>query len=185
MAFETTFVLVKPDGIAKNLQDKVKEILIRNGFHIAHERMHHPDHAFARRHLSWKPEFTQTLGGRVERLCHERNIRIDDTFMAGMTTWEIGKTFEDFIVDYNAMGPCLAMIVQGENAVSAVDELCGYTIPDDAAAHTIRGQLCSDTFEACIEEQRAPYNVVHSADSADEAHAQIAVWFPEYIFDDK
>lgn len=180
MAVETTFVLVKPDGMQKNLAPEVKRILLQHGFEIIAEKIATPTRDMVRQHLNWGADCRMVLGGRIEKLCRDKNISIPKTFLAGMTTEEIGETFENLIIDYNVMGPCHAMLVRGDNAIEAINKLSGPTIPGDAPPDTMRGQLCHDTFEACIAERRAPYNVVHTADSPREAYEQIALWFPDY-----
>lgn len=180
MTVEMTFVLVKPDGTQKNLVPAVKRILHDRGFEIITEKIAIPTREMVRQHLNWGAECRLVLGQRIEKLCRDKNISIPDTFLAGMSTEEIGETFENLIIDYNVMGDCHAMLVRGENAIEAINKLSGPTIPGDAPPDTIRGQLCHDTFEACIAERRAPYNVVHTADSPREAYEQIAIWFPEH-----
>lgn len=65
------------------------------------------------------------------------------------------------------------MIVEGENAVQGIRDLAGATRPSQAAPGTIRGDLGKELENGDI------HNVIHASADADEAAAEIALWFPE------
>ncbi len=64
-------------------------------------------------------------------------------------------------------GPCVPIVLQGENAISRLRDLMGATDPAKAAAGTIRKDFAS-SIEA---------NAVHGSDSPEAASFEIAYFF--------
>jgi len=87
----------------------------------------------------------------------------------------------DFYVDQELM----AAVYEGENAVQIVRDLAGATDPSLALPGTIRASLSTDTIAKATAEGRALFNVVHTADSRENAEREIEIWFPRGVFPKK
>ncbi len=84
------------------------------------------------------------------------------------------KPFFGELVAYITSGPVLAMVLEGDGAVSMLRKLCGSTKAEDAAPGTIRGDYAMHT----------GLNVIHASDSAESAEREIALFFrPDEIID--
>ncbi len=79
------------------------------------------------------------------------------------------KPFFGELVEFITSGPTLALVVEGEAAVSVVRATIGATNPANAAPGTIRGDLAL----------AMPDNLVHGSDSLESAEREIALWFPD------
>ena len=66
-------------------------------------------------------------------------------------------------------GPIVAMVLEGENAITKVREIMGDTDPQKAAPGTIRADLGLNKGE----------NTVHGSDSPENAIKEIAFFFSE------
>jgi nucleoside-diphosphate kinase len=77
------------------------------------------------------------------------------------------KPFFGELVDFIASAPTLALVLEGEAAISVVRTTMGATNPTDAAPGTIRGDLAL----------AMPDNLVHGSDSPESAQREIALWF--------
>jgi nucleoside-diphosphate kinase len=77
------------------------------------------------------------------------------------------KPFFGELVDFITSGPTLALVVEGESAVSVVRATIGATNPATAAPGTIRGDLAL----------AMPDNLVHGSDSLESAEREIDLWF--------
>jgi len=77
------------------------------------------------------------------------------------------KPFFGELVEFITSGPTLALVVEGESAISVVRTTVGATNPAEAAAGTIRGDLAL----------AMPDNLVHGSDSPESAQREIALWF--------
>jgi nucleoside-diphosphate kinase len=79
------------------------------------------------------------------------------------------KPFFGELVEFITSGPTLALVLEGESAISVVRTTIGATSPLDAAPGTIRGDLAL----------AMPDNLVHGSDSPESAQREIALWFPD------
>ena len=77
------------------------------------------------------------------------------------------KPFFGKLVSFITSAPTLALVVEGESAISVVRTTMGATNPAGAAPGTIRGDLAL----------AMPDNLVHGSDSAESAQREIALWF--------
>jgi nucleoside-diphosphate kinase len=78
------------------------------------------------------------------------------------------RPFFNSLVDFMASGPCVPMVLEGENAIARLRELMGATDPAKAAAGTIRKDFAS-SIEA---------NRIHGSDAAETARFEIGYFFP-------
>jgi nucleoside-diphosphate kinase len=79
------------------------------------------------------------------------------------------KPFFGELVEFITSAPTLALVVEGENAISVVRTTMGATNPKDSAPGTIRGDLALSM----------PDNLVHGSDSPESAAREIALWFDD------
>jgi nucleoside-diphosphate kinase len=68
-------------------------------------------------------------------------------------------------------GPSVAMVVEGDEAITVVRTLNGATDGRKARAGTIRGDFALSNRE----------NLVHGSDSAESAEREIAIFFPDLV----
>ena len=79
------------------------------------------------------------------------------------------RPFFDELTTYMSSGPIVAMVLEGENAITKVREIMGDTDPQKAAPGTIRADLGLNKGE----------NTVHGSDSPENAIKEIAFFFSE------
>lgn len=77
------------------------------------------------------------------------------------------KPFYPEIVAYMTMGPVVCLIVEGDNAVGAMRQLCGATDPAQADMGTIRADFATTI----------RYNLIHASDSVENAEIEVARFF--------
>jgi nucleoside-diphosphate kinase len=95
-----------------------------------------------------------------------------------------GQKVFDMLLDLITMGPVIAMVLEGVDAVSVVRKLCGPTEPKEALPGTIRGDYAHVSYQYSDRVSEAVRNVVHASGEPDEAKYEIALWFkPEEIHD--
>lgn len=83
------------------------------------------------------------------------------------------KPFFPEIVSYMQLSPVIAMILEWEEAIAWMRNLCGATNPVDSAVWTIRWDLALTI----------RYNIIHASDSEENAKSEIARFFKtEEIF---
>ncbi len=80
------------------------------------------------------------------------------------------RPFFSSLTDFMSSGPCVVMVLSGENVISRVRTIMGSTNPEDAEPGTIRKDLASG-----IER-----NVVHGSDSPESADYEIGYFFNRF-----
>jgi nucleoside-diphosphate kinase len=79
------------------------------------------------------------------------------------------KPFFGELVEFLTSAPTLALVLEGESAISVVRATVGATNPVNAAPGTIRGDLAL----------AMPDNLVHGSDASESAEREIALWFSD------
>ena len=83
-----------------------------------------------------------------------------------------GKGFYDSLISYITSGPVLAMVLEGENAVSVCRNMMGKTNPQESPLGTIRGDFGMVT----------GMNLIHGSDSPESAKKEVSLFFgPEEL----
>ena len=142
---ERTLVLIKPDGVERNLIGEIIKRFEENGLKVANLRMVIPSREFVQAHYAVHKD----------------------------------KPFFNVLVDYLAEKRVVAIVLEGEDAVSRVRKIVGATDPSKAEKGTIRGDLGNDSKEKADAERRSIYNLVHASGTREEAEEEIKLWFEE------
>lgn len=114
-------------------------------------------------------EILRRLEARGLILRAVRLIRADRELAERHYAEHAGKPFFGELVDFLTSAPTMAVVVEGEEAISVVRATMGATNPAQAAPGTIRGDLALTM----------PDNLVHGSDSPASAEREIALWFPD------
>jgi nucleoside-diphosphate kinase len=81
----------------------------------------------------------------------------------------VGKPFFGELVQFITSGPLVALVLEGDEAVTAARQVIGATDPLQAESGSIRGDLALQVGQ----------NMVHGSDSAESAARESALFFPE------
>jgi nucleoside-diphosphate kinase len=79
----------------------------------------------------------------------------------------VGKPFFEGLVSFITSGPVVAMVLEGDDAVSLVRATMGATDPRDAGPGTVRGDLSISIGR----------NLIHGSDSEQAAAKEVALFF--------
>ncbi|MBI4609394.1 MAG: nucleoside-diphosphate kinase [Candidatus Rokubacteria bacterium] len=101
------------------------------------------------------------------RILAARMVRLTPDQAAGFYIVHRDRSFYKSLCMFMTSGPCLAMVLEGENAIGRVRDLMGATDPAKAAPGTIRRDFAS-SIEA---------NAVHGSDSSEAAAFEIPYFF--------
>jgi nucleoside-diphosphate kinase len=123
-----------------------------------------------------KPDAVQKgVVGRVITKIEEAGLRILAARLVHLTSAQAAgfyivhkdRPFYQSLCAFMTQGPCMPIVLEGENAIARLRELMGATDPAKAAAGTIRKD-----FAASIEA-----NAVHGSDSPESAAFEIPYFF--------
>ena len=96
-------------------------------------------------------------------------IHIDEDLAKTHYGEHADKPFFPGLVEYITSSPSLAMVIEGEEAITTIRKLVGATNPLEADLGTIRGDYGMDTGR----------NIIHASDSPASAEREIGLFFSE------
>src|SRR4051794_10890878 len=79
-----------------------------------------------------------------------------------------GKSFYDELVSFITSGPLVALVLEGQDAVTAARQVIGATNPLEATTGSIRGDFAIEVGQ----------NMVHGSDSPESAAREVALFSP-------
>ena len=132
--------------------------------------------AIERTLLIIKPDAVQkNLIGEIIRRVEAKGFRILDADKILLSRSEAGefyrvhrgKSFYDDLVAFMSSGPCVPLVVEGENAIEGIRELIGATDPAKAALGTVRREFAESIRRNCV----------HASDGPDTAGEEIPFFF--------
>jgi nucleoside-diphosphate kinase len=125
-----------------------------------------------------KPDaFARNLTGEIIARFERKGLRLAALTLMTMTrelaeqhyAEHEGKPFFDELVTFITSGPLVAMVLEGDHAVSAARQVIGATNPLEADAGSIRGEYAIAVGQ----------NMVHGSDAPESAAREVGLFFPE------
>jgi len=176
MPIERTLLLVKHDGVARGLMGEIIKRVERTGLKLIALEFLKSTHDLGENHYPHTKEWLLNVGNRT--LGDYQKKGLDAKLILGTDNpIEIGKLVKGWLIDYLEVGPVLAMVWEGPQAVKIVRKLAGDTIPANALPGTIRGDFGFDDPELANKQNRPIYNLVHASGEVAEANEEITLWF--------
>ena len=112
-------------------------------------------------------EVIRRFEGNALRVVAMKMIHMDKKEAQGFYAVHRERPFFDSLTDFMSSGPCVAMVLEGEGAISKNRELMGATNPANAAPGTIRKDFATNV----------EHNVVHGSDAPETAAFEIGYFF--------
>lgn len=148
---ERTLIVFKPDSVMRGIVGEIVTRFERVGLKIVGAKMLQPGYEHFFQHYE------------------------------GIGTLKTRKGEEIFETQLKEMqlGPVIAMVLEGVEAVELVRKMVGPTEPKSAAPGTIRGDYAHITYGHASAAKRGVPNVLHASADAKEAALEIPHWFSE------
>lgn len=119
-------------------------------------------------------KIVQRIEDKGYKIVALKMIQVSDEQAAAHYAEHYGKPFYPNLVRFITSAPIVAMVVEGESAISGMRQIMGKTNPANAEVGTIRGDFSPEM----------SFNVIHGSDSPESAAREIAIYFkPEEICD--
>jgi nucleoside-diphosphate kinase len=170
---EQTLVLIKPDGIARNLIGKIISRFEETGLKVIAMKMVWADEELAKNHYfldeSWAKNTYEKSKSASEK--EGRKFPYKDHM-------EFGKLIQKRNMKFITEGPVISMVLEGPHAIEIVRRMVGATEPKSASPGTIRGDFAMiESYAMADGKDRVTRNLVHASDSQENAKREIALWF--------
>lgn len=146
---EKTLIVFKPDAVMRGVVGELMTRFERAGLKIVGMKMVRPDYDHYYSHY----EGIGTLKSR----------KGENIFESQLSSMQVG--------------PVIAMVLEGVEAVEFVRKMVGDTQPKTAAPGTIRGDYAHVTYDQAASAGVGVSNLVHASASTEEAQQEIDHWF--------
>lgn len=170
---ERSLVLLKTDAVQRSLIGEIIKRFEQKGLKITGMKMVWPSEQQLMDHYNKDDEWFLRKGKGV----------VEDMKAHGMTVEkepiEYGRDIIRTIIRYMTESPVVALVLQGNQAVSIVTRTVGTTEPTTADIGTIRGDYSIDSYAHSTVENRGVKNLIHQSESVEEAEREIKLWFSE------
>lgn len=148
---EQTLVVFKPDAVQRGIIGEILTRFERVGLRIVGVKMLQP--------------------GRDHYDTHYEEI--------GKLKTRAGEHIFDITLEMMSLGPVVAMVLEGVEAVSLVRKMVGGTEPKSAAPGTIRGDFSHMSYGYADNQGKGIPNLIHASGDPEEADKEIGHWFSD------
>ena len=169
--YEQCFVAIKPDGVQRSLIGEVIQRFERTGLKLVALKLAVPTEDICWKHYNKDDAWYEKKGQNTIKGREAAGMPVEKPAI------EYGKDIIRALVKFMTSGPVVAMIWEGNQAVSIVKKLVGGTEPTTSDVGTIRGDLTLDSYDLATIDGRAVRNLIHCSDAPEEAQREIGLWF--------
>ncbi len=168
---ERSFVIIKPDGVQRSLVGDIISRFEKTGLKFIAMKMMLPTKEHLFKHYNKDDVWYESKG----------KVTLDAIIARGetptKTATEYGKGIIEQLANFMSASPVIAMVLEGNKAVSVVKKIVGGTEPATSDVGTIRGDYTIDSYSLANFDSRAVRNLIHCSDSPEEAVREISLWF--------
>jgi len=169
---ERTLVIIKPDGVQRNLIGEIISRYERMGLKLIGLKMLISTKEHIEKHYTLDPNWRVVAGEKTIKSYQEKGLTPPSE-----DPLKITATILKNLQRYMTGGPVVCMVWQGAHAVKIVRKITGGTEPLTSDVGTIRGDFVLDSYELSDGDGRAVRNLIHASGSIDEAEKEIKHWF--------
>ncbi len=146
---ERTLVLVKPDGVKRNLIGKIISRFEDAGLKIIGMKMLWADDEKSGTH------YKQDIADKY------------------------GEEIRNRLLKYIKSGPIIAMVLEGVDAIKNVRKIVGATYPSESAPGTIRGDFAHISKDYANALNLDVKNLIHASGDKEDAAHEVPIWFTD------
>lgn len=165
---QQTLIIIKPDGVGRDLIGKIISYYEDAGLKVIKLKMMEAGRDLIMKHYTEDEEYMRSIGQKSR----DAGNQVDDIL-------EYGRMIVQSLRDYMTAGPVVPMVLEGEDAIALARKVTGFTDPTQADKGTIRGDLGTDSIAKANSEGRPTKNLIHASGTPDEAEKEISLWFGE------
>ena len=146
---ERTLVLIKPDGIVRQLTGKIISRFEDAGLKMIGMKMVWVDEDLAKKHYR------------------------------GDIAEKYGEKIRNSLIEYVREGPIVALVLEGVDAIKVTRKIVGATYPNESQPGTIRGDFAHISKHFANSEEMNVRNLIHASGDEKDAKIEVPLWFNE------
>jgi len=147
MKKEKTLILIKPDGLARQLIGKIISKFEDSGLKIIGMKLTQASEELALKH--YRNDISKKHGEKV------RNS----------------------LIKYIKEGPIVAIVLEGIDGIHVTRKIVGSTYPNESLPGTIRGDFAHISKDYANKNEINIRNLIHASENKEDSDIEIALWF--------
>ncbi|PXY71570.1 nucleoside-diphosphate kinase [Candidatus Parvarchaeota archaeon] len=147
MKIEKTLVLIKPDGVMRNLVGEIISRFEKSGMKIAGMKMIWAEDKKAQEH--YRKDIAEKYGEKIRKN----------------------------LIEYIKEGPIIALVLQGVDSIKVTRKIVGSTYPNESLPGTIRGDFAHISKDYANAKEINVKNLIHASSDKKDAETEIPIWF--------
>lgn len=164
---DRTLIILKPHAVTRKLTGRILARFEDAGLDIVELKMLRGSAELWKQFYPSDDTWFKNVGTKTLTSCQELGIDVQAE-IGTRDPLVIGKRVKEWLVGHMSSGPCVAAILEGNEAPTKVRKLCGATLPNLAAPGTIRFDFSSDSPALANREKRPVFNLIHASDPDEE-----------------
>lgn len=168
---ERTLVLIKPEAVCRGISGRIIQTFEDAGLKIVAIKAVKPAKEIVEKHYTLDKEWYEGVWEKTKKSYDKQGLELKETPL------ELGTKIRGWLIDGIKEKPVIAMVLEGNDAISAVRKFAGATAPSLADPSTIRGMFSTDSYSIADSEHRIVRSIIHASDGIQTAEREIAAWF--------
>ncbi|MEX0934335.1 MAG: nucleoside-diphosphate kinase [Candidatus Saccharimonadales bacterium] len=168
---EKTLVLIKPEGVMRQIVGELISRFEKKGLKIVGLKMVWADEEMAAKHYTDSEEWLLDTGTKTYEGYKEKGIT------PPLEPRELGLNTRRKLIEHITAGPVIAMVLQGAHVIETVRKMRGTTNPVKADVGTVGFDFTLESYELSDAGDWAIKNILHASDSVENANSEISIWF--------
>lgn len=144
---ERTLILIKPDGIIRQVTGKIISRFEDAGLKMVGMKMVWVNEDLAKKH--YREDIAEKYGEKI------RNS----------------------LIKYVREGPIIALVLEGVDAIKVTRKIVGSTYPNESQPGTIRGDFAHISKHFANSEKMNVRNLIHASGDEKDAKIEVPLWF--------
>jgi len=169
---EQSLILVKPDGIIRGRVGDIISRFEQVGLKIVGLKMVWPERDQVDRHYALTEEWMHGVYDKAKK----KYDALGEKFPYPDHK-SYGESIKRGLIEFLISSPVVAMVLEGQEAVTLVRKIVGATEPMGSPPGTIRGDFSLDSYALSNAQNRPLRNLLHASGTVQEGKNEVAIWF--------
>lgn len=168
---DRTLIILKPHAVAKGLTGRILARFEQMGLIIGDIKRFQGAADLWRSFYPSDETWFRNAGTKTLDSCQKVGLDVQKE-LGTSDPVVIGRMIKEWLVGHMSSGPCVAAILEGNEAARKVRRACGATLPNVADPGTIRFDFSCDSPALANKEKRPVFNLIHASDPDEEGSVE-------------
>jgi nucleoside-diphosphate kinase len=168
---DRTLIILKPHAVQRGLTGRILSRFEDMGLTIRNIKHFQGSARLWQRFYPSDETWFKNAGLKTLKSCQDAGIDVKAELGTSDPS-AIGRMIKEWLVGHMSSGPCVAVILEGNEAPIKVRKACGPTLPNLGQPGNIRFDFSCDSPALANKEKRPVFNLIHASDPEEEGSVE-------------